>query len=130
MEVGKVGAISKQIIECVIANPGIHAGEVVRKLGLSQGGGPRQTIRTLIAAGYLVRSEKKLGAGSKGHAASPLKYTGKPFVLGHDGMGSKRWMRTQQRIEKEMEKERQAMESINWAGKAIRAMVDVGRAAA
>ncbi|HGL4258694.1 winged helix-turn-helix domain-containing protein [Burkholderia multivorans] len=129
MEVGKVGPISKQIIECVIAHPGIHAGEVARKLGLSQGGGPRQTIRNLIAAGYLVRGEKMAGAGSKGHAAAPLRYTGKPFTLGHDGSGSTRWSRIQQRIANEMEKDRRSMESIEWAGKAIRAMVDVGRVA-
>ncbi|AXF20523.1 hypothetical protein CUJ89_08545 [Burkholderia pyrrocinia] len=129
-KVGKVGPISKQIIECVKANPGAHASEVARLLGMSQGGGPRETIRNLISSGYLVRGKQKVVPGSKGHAVSPLHYTGKPFEIGYDSTGSERWQRIQQRIAADIERERRLAESAVWAGKAIRAMVDVGRASA
>ncbi|MBN3747111.1 winged helix-turn-helix domain-containing protein [Burkholderia contaminans] len=127
---GKVGPVSKQIIECVKANPGIHAGEIARRLGLSLGGGPRETIRNLIAAGYLKRGEKVTAAGTKGHAASPLMYTGKRFKGFDKWAGSDRWRRIQERIAAEAARERQAIESIEWAERAIRAMVETGRAAA
>ena len=76
---GKVGPVSKKIIECVKANPGIHAAQVARVLGLNQEGGMRATVRKLISDGYLTRIEVEGVPHGVFHTALPLKYTGKPF---------------------------------------------------
>ncbi|HEM7896993.1 TPA: winged helix-turn-helix domain-containing protein [Burkholderia cenocepacia] len=127
---GKVGPVSKKIIECVWANPGIHAAEIARVLGISQGGGMRGTVRTLISDGYLSRIEVEGVPHGVFHTALPLKYTGKPFEGFNEGGISKRSQQIQERIAAQIEREKRLAESAAWAGKAIRAMVDAGRAAA
>lgn len=127
---GKVGPASKKIIECVKANPGIHAARAARMLGVAPGGGFRGTVRKLILDGYLTRIEVDGVPPDLIHTALPLKYTGKPFEVGGEGAVSKRSRQIQERIAAQIEKERRLAESAVWAGKAIRAMVDVGRAAA
>lgn len=77
---GKVGPVSKKIIECVKANPGIHAAQVARVLGIKQGGGMRATVRALISSGYLSRGKAKVAADPQYHTATLLEYTGKPFM--------------------------------------------------
>ena len=127
---GKVGPVSKKIIECVKANPGIHAAEIARVLGISQGGGMRATVRALISNGYLSRTEVEGVPHGLFHTALPLKYTGKPFEGFNEGGISKRSRQIQERIASQIEKEARLAESAAWAGKAIRAMVDAGRDAA
>ncbi|MBM2769902.1 winged helix-turn-helix domain-containing protein [Burkholderia anthina] len=127
---GKVGPVSKKMIECVKANPGIHAAEVARVLGLNQGGGMRGMVRKLISDGYLTRIAVEGVPNGVFHTASPLKYTGKPFEGFNEGGISKRSQQIQERIAAQIERERRLAESAAWAGIAIRAMVDVGRAAA
>ena len=127
---GKVGPVSKKIIECVKANPGIHAAEVARVLGLNQGGGMRATVRKLISDGYLSRIEVAGVPHGLFHTALPLKYTGKPFEGFNEGGISRRSQQIQERITAQIEREQRLAESAAWAGKAIRAMVDAGRAAA
>ncbi|UEP49632.1 winged helix-turn-helix domain-containing protein [Burkholderia ambifaria] len=124
---GKVGPVSKKIIECVKANPGIHAAEVARVLGLNQGGGMRATVRKLISDGYLARGEVEGVPQGVFHTALPLKYTGKPFEGFNEGSISKRSQQIQDRIAAQIEREQRLAESAAWAGRAIRAMVDVGR---
>ncbi|MCA8045504.1 winged helix-turn-helix domain-containing protein [Burkholderia arboris] len=119
-----------KIIEFVKENPGIHAGEIARRLGKGRGGSTRETIRHLIADGYLAKGETVLAASAKGHAVHPLKYTGKEYESGYDTIGSKRMARIQQRIVEDLEQETLLNESILWAGKAIRAMVDAAQVAA
>ncbi|VWC91176.1 hypothetical protein BLA18112_03332 [Burkholderia lata] len=125
---GKVGPVSKKIIECVKANPGIHAAEVARALGLNQGGGMRATVRKLISDGYLTRTEVEGVPQGVFHTALPLKYTGKPFEAFNEGAISKRSQQIQDRIAAQIEREQRLAESAAWAGQAIRAMVDIGRA--
>ncbi|MCA8037868.1 winged helix-turn-helix domain-containing protein [Burkholderia arboris] len=127
---GKVGPVSKKIIECVKANPGIHAAEIARVLGINQGGGMRATVRKLISDGYLSRIEIEGVPQGVFHTALPLEYTGKPFVGFNEGSISKRSQQIQERIAAQIEREKRLAESAAWAGKAIRAMVDAGRAAA
>lgn len=127
---GKVGPVSKKIIECVQANPGIHAAEIARVLGIGQGGGMRGTVRKLISDGYLSRIEVEGVPHGVFHTALPLKYTGKPFEGFNEGGISKRSQQMQERIAAQIEREKRLAESAAWAGKAIRAMVDAGRAAA
>ncbi|OXI42466.1 winged helix-turn-helix domain-containing protein [Burkholderia aenigmatica] len=127
---GKVGPVSKKIIECVKANQGIHAAEVARVLGLNQGGGMRGMVRKLISDGYLSRIEAEGVPPGVFHTALPLKYTGKPFEGFNEGGISKRSKQIQERIAAQIEREKRLAESAAWAGKAIRAMVDAGRAAA
>lgn len=127
---GKVGPISKKIIECVKANPGIHAAQVARVLGLNQGGGMRATVRKLISDGYLSRIAVEGVPDGVFHTALPLKYTGKPFKGFNEAGISKRSRQIQERIAADIEKEQRLAESAAWAGKAIRAMVDAGRSAA
>ncbi|KIP13932.1 hypothetical protein KY49_704 [Burkholderia sp. MSHR3999] len=127
---GKMGPISRKILECVKANPGIHASDVARQLDLGDGGGTRETIRTLIARGYLVRGTKKHVPGAKGHTVYPLTYTGKPFERSDDWAVSTRWKTRQDRMVAEAEREAQALTAIDWTGQAIRAMVASARAAA
>ncbi|NDV77099.1 winged helix-turn-helix domain-containing protein [Burkholderia cenocepacia] len=127
---GKVGPVSVRIIEFVKANPGIHAGEIARRLGKGRDGSVRETIRRLIDEGYFAKGEKRVMPSSKGHAVAPLKYTGKAYDSGYDSGGSPRSARIQDRLAAEREEQARLNESIVWAGKAIRAMVDFGRAAA
>ncbi|HDR8962507.1 TPA: winged helix-turn-helix domain-containing protein [Burkholderia vietnamiensis] len=127
---GKVGPVSKKIIECVKANPGIHAAQVARVLGVNQGGGMRATVRKLVSDGYLTRIEVEGVPHGVFHTALPLKYTGKPFEGFNEGGISKRSRQIQERIAAQIEREKRLAESAAWAGKAIRAMVDAGRAAA
>ncbi|CAB3750893.1 hypothetical protein GQ57_16030 [Burkholderia sp. MSh2] len=124
---GKVGPVSKKIIECVKANSGIHAAQVARVLGLNQGGGMRATVRKLISDGYLSRIEVEGVPPGLFHTALPLEYTGKPFDVSGEGTVSKRSRQIQERIAAQIEKERRLAESAVWAEKAIRAMVEVGR---
>ncbi|WP_192499540.1 hypothetical protein [Burkholderia cepacia] len=126
-KVGKVGPVSKKMIECVKANPGIHAAGMARALGLSQGGGMRGMVRKLISDGYLSRIEVEGVPSGLFHKALPLKYTGKPFDVSGEGAVSKRSRQIQERIAAQIERERRLAESAVWAEKAIRAMVDVGR---
>lgn len=126
---GKVGPVSKKIIECVKANPGIHAAQVARVLGVNEGGGMRATVRKLISDGYLTRIEVEGVPHGVFHTALPLKYTGKPFEGFNEGGISKRSRQIQERIAAQIEREKRLAESAAWAGKAIRAMVDAGRAA-
>ncbi|VWB16153.1 hypothetical protein BLA14095_00468 [Burkholderia lata] len=130
MAEGRVGPVSKKIIECVKANQGIHAAEVARVLGLNQGGGMRGMVRKLISDGYLSRIEVEGVSHGVFHTALPLKYTGKPFEGFNEGGISKRSQQIQERIAAQIEREKRLAESAAWAGKAIRAMVDAGRAAA
>ncbi|KVX33416.1 hypothetical protein WT32_02410 [Burkholderia anthina] len=128
---GKVGPVSKKIIECVKANPGIHAARIARVLGLKQdGGGLRATVRKLISDGYLSRMAVDGVPDGVFHTALPLEYTGKPFKGFNEAGISKRSRQIQERIAADIEKEQRLAESAAWAGKAIRAMVDAGRAAA
>lgn len=127
-KVGKVGPASKKIIECVKANPGIHAARAARALGVTPGGGFRATVRKLISDGYLSRVEVEGVPHGLFHTALPLKYTGKPFEVGGEGAVSKRSQQIQDRIAAQIEREKRLAESAAWAGKAIRAMVEVGRA--
>ncbi|RQS85153.1 winged helix-turn-helix domain-containing protein [Burkholderia seminalis] len=126
---GKVGPVSKKIIEFVRANPGIHAGEIARRLGKGRGGSARETIRHLIEDGYLAKGEKRRAPTAKGHAVHPLKYTGKSYEGGYEFTTSKRAARIQQRIAEEREQQAQLNESIVWAGKVIRAMVQCAQVA-
>ncbi|WP_175701160.1 winged helix-turn-helix domain-containing protein [Burkholderia ambifaria] len=130
MAVGKVGPVSKKIVECVKANPGIHAAAVARVLGLNQGGGMRATVRKLISDGYLARGEVEGVPQGVFHTALPLKYTGKPFEGFNEGSISRRSKQIQDRIAAQIEREQRLAESAAWAERAIRAMVDVGRASA
>jgi len=127
---GKVGPVSKKIIECVKANPGIHAAQVARVLGINQGGGMRATVRALISSGYLSRSKAKVALDSQYHTATPLEYTGKPFMGFNEGGISRRSQQIQDRITAQIDREKRLAESAAWAGMAIRAMVDLGRASA
>ncbi len=127
---GKVGPVSKKIIECVKANPGIHAAQVARVLGINQGGGMRATVRTLISNGYLSRGKAKVVSDSQYHTATPLEYTGKSFMGFNEGGISKRSQQIQERIAAEIEREKRLVESAAWAEKAIRAMVGLGRVSA
>lgn len=127
---GKVGPVSKKIIECVKANPGIHAAQVARVLGMSQGGGMRATVRKLISDGYLSRIDVDGVPYGLFNTALPLKYTGKPFRCLNEAGISKRSQQIQERIAADIEREQRRAESSAWAAKAIRAMVDGGRAAA
>lgn len=127
---GKLGPVSVKIIEFVKANPGIHSGEIARRLGKGRGGSTRETIRKLLDDGYLAKGEKFVAPSAKGHAVHPLKYTGKPFEVGYGSNGSDRYTRIQQRIVEDLERETQLNESIVWAAQAIRAMVEIGRASA
>ncbi len=126
---GKLGPVSVKIVEFVTANPGIHAGEITRRLGKGSTGSTRELIRNLLEAGYLVRGEKFYAPSAKGHAVHPLHYTGKPYQPGYDTGGSARAARIQQRIADEREQEAQLNESIVWAGTVIRAMVEGARVA-
>ncbi|MDN7933640.1 winged helix-turn-helix domain-containing protein [Burkholderia metallica] len=125
---GKVGPVSKKIIECVKANPGIHAAQIARVLGVNQG--MRATVRALISSGYLSRGKAKVALDPQYRTATPLEYTGKPFEGYNEGGISKRSHQIQERIAAQIEREKRLAESAAWAGKAIRAMVDAGRAAA
>jgi len=127
---GKVGPVSVRIIEFVKANPGIHAGEITRRLGKGRAGSVRETIRRLIDEGYFAKGEKRVVPSSKGHAVSPLRYTGKEYRSGYDSGGSLRCDRIKDRLAAEREEEARLNESILWAGTVIRAMVDSGRIAA
>ncbi|WGS46820.1 hypothetical protein LFL97_31910 [Burkholderia sp. JSH-S8] len=131
MSEGKMGPMSRKIIECVKAHPGIHAGEVARKLGLGVGGGSRETIRTLISRGYLAKGKKRIARSARGQSTvTPLTYTGKPFKCSDDWAISTRWKKHQEKVVAKIEREQQMSESVVWAGAAIRAMIGVGRAAA
>ncbi|KWO62578.1 hypothetical protein [Burkholderia territorii] len=130
MTEGKMGPISRKILEYVKATPGTHASEVARVLGLGEGGGTRETIRTLIARGYLTRGQKKRVPGSKGHTVYPLTYTGKPFECSDDWTVSTRWQTRRDQVAATAAREAEALTSIAWAGQAIRAMVASARAAA
>ena len=90
----------------------------------------RATVRKLISDGYLTRTEVEGVPQGVFHTALPLKYTGKPFVGFNEGSISKRSQQIQDRIAAQIEREQRLAESAAWAGRAIRAMVDVGRAAA
>lgn len=129
-KVGKVGPASKKIIDCVKANPGIHAARAARTLGVTPGGGFRSTVRKLISDGYLSRVEVDGVPHGLFHTALPLKYTGKPYEGINEGRFSKRSRQIQERIAAQIEREQRLAESAAWAGKAIRAMVDAGRAEA
>lgn len=124
---GKLGPVSVRIIEFVKENPNVHAGEIARRLGKGRGGSTRETIRRLLEDGYLSRGKKYYAPGAKGHAVHPLKYTGKSYESGYDFTTSKRAARIQQRIAEGLEQDAQLNESIVWAGKAIRSMVEIGR---
>ncbi|HHT8903040.1 TPA: hypothetical protein ACT5CR_006027 [Burkholderia cenocepacia] len=119
-----------KIVEFVKANPGIHAGEITRRLGKGSTGSTRELIRNLLEAGYLVRGEKLYAASAKGHAVHPLQYTGKPYQAGYDFGSSARSDRIQQRIAEERKQEARLNESIVWAGTVIRAMVEGARVGA
>ncbi|AOK33945.1 winged helix-turn-helix domain-containing protein [Burkholderia cenocepacia] len=127
---GKLGPVSVKIVEYVKANPGIHAGEITRRLGKGSTGSTRELIRHLVEAGYLVRGNKAYVPGAKGHAVHPLTYTGKTYQAGYDTGGSARSARIQQRIAEEREQEAQLNESIVWAAKVICAMVQCAQVAA
>ncbi|MCA8048042.1 winged helix-turn-helix domain-containing protein [Burkholderia arboris] len=127
---GKVGPVSKKMIECVKANPGIHAAGIARALGISQGGGMRGMVRKLISDGYLTRIAVDGVPSGLFHTALPLKYTGKPFEGFNESGISKRSQQIQERIAAQIEREKRLAESVAWAGRAIRAMVVAGRAAA
>ncbi|WP_027813345.1 winged helix-turn-helix domain-containing protein [Burkholderia cenocepacia] len=127
---GKLGPVSVKIVEYVKANPGIHAGEITRRLGKGSTGSTRELIRHLLEAGYLVRGEQVYAPGAKGHAVHPLTYTGKPYQAGYDTGGSARAARIQQRIAEERAQEAQLNESVVWAGKVICAMVQCAQVAA
>ncbi|AIO24971.1 winged helix-turn-helix domain-containing protein [Burkholderia cepacia] len=127
---GKLGPVSIKIIEFVKANPGIHAGEIARRLGKGRSGSTRETIRRLLEDGYLSRGKKYHAPSAKGYAVHPLKYTGKSYESGYDFATSKRSARIRQLIAEGLEQDAQLNESIIWAGQAIRAMVEIGRASA
>ncbi|MGU7780511.1 winged helix-turn-helix domain-containing protein [Burkholderia sp. PU8-34] len=127
MAEGKMGPLSRKIIECVQTQPGIHAGEVTRTLKLSSGGSTREIIRRLISRGYLAAGTKRI---LKGCVITPLTYTGKSFEGTDDWALSGRWQKHQEKVAAQIAYQEQAGAAIASVSKAIRAMIDVGRVAA
>ncbi|KVL93727.1 HTH domain-containing protein [Burkholderia stagnalis] len=117
----KMGLTSRRLLECLKKMPKKTASAPVlaRELGVSSRA-VRDTAFKLEKTGHIER-------GARGKDGFAIKFTGKQFPASADATPSQRWLRTKERRAHRREAERGALAVVIHA---MRAMVDVGRAAA